>query len=98
SDYGHALTTFDEKYAHAVTSRSSVLILGDARTNYREPKLPALAHIVSVAKHAYWLNPEPKSQWGSGDSAAKVYSDVIAMHECRSAQQLATVVSRLLPV
>ncbi len=98
SDYGRALTTFDEKYAHAVTGRSSVLILGDARTNYREPKLPVLAHIVSVAKHAYWLNPEPKSQWGSGDSAARVYADVIAMHECRSAQQLATVVSRLLPV
>lgn len=98
SDYGHALKTFDDKYAHAVTARSSVLILGDARTNYREPKLPALAHIVSVAKHAYWLNPEPKSQWGSGDSAAKVYSEVISMHECRSAQQLATVVSRLLPV
>lgn len=98
SDYGHALTTFDEKYAQVITSRSSVLVLGDARTNYREPKLPALARIVSVAKHAYWLNPEPKSQWGSGDSAAKVYADVIAMHECRSAQQLATVVSRLLPV
>jgi uncharacterized protein with von Willebrand factor type A (vWA) domain len=63
SDYGHALTTFDEKYAQVITSRSSVLVLGDARTNYREPKLPALARIVSVAKHAYWLNPEPKSQW-----------------------------------
>lgn len=98
SDYGNALETFDDNFAQSVTSRSSVLVLGDARTNYRDPKVPALAHLVSVAKHAYWLNPEPKSQWGSGDSAAKVYSEVIAMHECRSASQLAAVVARLLPV
>jgi uncharacterized protein with von Willebrand factor type A (vWA) domain len=75
-----------------------VLVLGDGRTNYRDPKLGALARTVAVAKHAYWLNPEPKGQWGSGDSAAGVYSEVIGMYECRSAQQLSDIVSRVLPV
>ena len=98
SDYGNAFETFEDKYAQSVTSRTSVLVLGDGRTNYRDPKLPALARTVAVAKHAYWLNPEPRGQWGSGDSAAKVYSDVISMYECRSAQQLGDIVSRLLPV
>ncbi|MEU5843290.1 VWA domain-containing protein [Rhodococcus sp. NPDC047139] len=98
SDYGNALSTFAENHAHAVTSRSSLLILGDARTNYRNPNLEALEHLVSVARHAHWLNPEPKGQWGSGDSAARVYSEVVTMHECRSAQQLAAVVASLLPV
>ncbi|MDJ0394528.1 VWA domain-containing protein [Rhodococcus sp. G-MC3] len=98
SDYGNAFETFDDKYAQAVTSRTSVLVLGDGRTNYRDPKVAALAHTVSVAKHAYWLNPEPKGQWGSGDSAASLYEDVISMYECRSAQQLGDIVSRLLPV
>ncbi|MGA9874138.1 MAG: VWA domain-containing protein [Rhodococcus sp. (in: high G+C Gram-positive bacteria)] len=98
SDYGNAFHTFDDKYAHAVTSRTSVLILGDARTNYRDPKLPALARTVAVAKHAYWLNPEPRAQWGSGDSAANTYSDVIGMYECRTTAQLGDFVSRLLPV
>lgn len=98
SDYGHALGTFAERHAHALTSRSSLLVLGDARTNYRNPNLEALSHLVDVARHAHWLNPEPKGQWGSGDSAARVYSEVITMHECRSAQQLATVVANLLPV
>jgi uncharacterized protein with von Willebrand factor type A (vWA) domain len=98
SDYGNAFETFDDKYAHTVTSRTSVLVLGDGRTNYRDPKLGALARTVAVAKHAYWLNPEPKGQWGSGDSAAGVYSEVIGMYECRSAQQLSDIVSRLLPV
>nr|WP_296772192.1 VWA domain-containing protein [Rhodococcus sp. (in: high G+C Gram-positive bacteria)] len=98
SDYGNAFETFDDKYAQAVTSRTSVLVLGDGRTNYRDPKVAALAHTVSVAKHAYWLNPEPKGQWGSGDSAAPAYEDVISMYECRSAKQLGDIVSRLLPV
>lgn len=98
SDYGNAFRTFDDRYASAVTSRSSVLVLGDGRTNYRDPGTDALARTVSVAKHAYWLNPEPKGQWGSGDSAANVYGEVIGMYECRSAVQLSDFVARLLPV
>ncbi len=98
SDYGNALGSFAENHAHALTGRSSLLILGDGRTNYRNPNLEALDHLVSVARHAHWLNPEPKGQWGSGDSAARVYSELVTMHECRSAQQLAAVVAGLLPV
>lgn len=98
SDYGHSLGVFAERYAHSITSRSSLLVLGDGRNNYRDPGLAALEHLVSVAKHAHWLNPEPRKQWGTGDSAALVYNEVIDMHECRSAQQLAAVVAGLLPV
>ncbi|WP_127783480.1 VWA domain-containing protein [Rhodococcus sp. X156] len=98
SDYGHALGTFAEQFGDALTQRSSLLILGDGRTNYRDPNLAVLRRLDSVAKHAYWLNPEPQSQWGSGDSAAIDYAAVVPMHECRTAEQLAAVVSRLLPV
>ncbi|WP_280236533.1 vWA domain-containing protein [Nocardia cyriacigeorgica] len=98
SDYGSALSGFAAKWPDAVTSRSSLLILGDARTNYRDPDLDTLRGLVEVAKHAHWLNPEPETQWGSGDSAADKYQQVIEMHECRSAAQLTAVVSRLLPV
>jgi len=98
SDYGNALGAFAERFAESLTARSSLLILGDARTNYRDPNLAVLRRLTGVAKHAYWLNPEPRSQWGSGDSAATDYAGVIAMHECRTAEQLAAVVSRLLPV
>ncbi|WP_040775844.1 vWA domain-containing protein [Nocardia pneumoniae] len=98
SDYGQALTGFARDYPDAVTSRSSLLILGDARTNYRDPELATLRSLVAVAKHAHWLNPERRDQWGTGDSAADKYREVIEMHECRSAKQLTAVVSRLLPV
>ncbi|GGC72218.1 VWA domain-containing protein [Hoyosella rhizosphaerae] len=98
SDYGNAFTTFNERFDTAVTSRTSLLILGDGRTNFRDPNLAALAELVSRARHAHWLNPEPAAQWGSGDSAADLYKHLIPMHECRTAEHLAAVVARLLPV
>jgi hypothetical protein len=98
SDYGGALGSFAEFYGEAITSKSSVLILGDARTNYRDPNLAVLRRLISQARHAHWLNPEPRRQWGSGDSAALRYADVMPMHECRTAGQLADVVEALLPV
>ena len=52
----------------------------------------------TASRHAHWLNPEPQHLWGSGDSAVPRYEDVITMHECRSAKQLAAVIDQLLPV
>ncbi len=98
SDYGRALERFAERWPEAVTDRSSLLVLGDARTNHQDPALGVLAGIVARARHAHWLNPEPRPQWGTGDSAAREYGRVLPMHECRTAAQLAGVVGGLLPV
>ena len=98
SDYGNAFTSFRENFHNVLSPRSSLLVLGDGRTNYRNPAADVLAHMVSVSRHAHWLNPEPKHLWGTGDSAVPRYEDVITMHECRSAKQLAAVIDDLLPV
>lgn len=98
SDYGNAFTSFRENFHNVLSPRSSLLVLGDGRTNYRNPAVDVLAHMVSVSRHAHWLNPEPKHLWGTGDSAVPRYEDVITMHECRSARQLAAVIDDLLPV
>ncbi|MGV9800252.1 vWA domain-containing protein [Mycobacterium sp. NPDC003449] len=98
SDYGHAFMSFLDRFPSVLSPRSSLLVLGDGRNNYRNPQVDLLAHMVSSSRHAHWLNPEPKHLWGSGDSAVPKYADVIAMHECRSAKQLASVIDGLLPV
>lgn len=98
SDYGNAFVSFTENFHNVLSPRSSLLVLGDARTNYRNPSVDILAHMVSASRHAHWLNPEPRHLWGSGDSATQRYEDVITMHECRSAKQLAAVIDQLLPV
>ena len=97
SDYGHSFEVFAQKWPEAITPKTSLLILGDARNNYRAQSVPALRSIVRHARHAYWLNPEPKQYWGSGDSAARAYGDVLPMIECRNAGQLQEFVEALLP-
>jgi uncharacterized protein with von Willebrand factor type A (vWA) domain len=98
SDYGHALEVFEERYPDAVGPRTSLLILGDARTNYRHPGTDALKRLVTRSRHTYWLNPEPRSSWSSGDSVTWAYEPFVdEMVECRNAAQLAEFVERLLP-
>jgi uncharacterized protein with von Willebrand factor type A (vWA) domain len=98
SDYGHAFVSFLDKYPNVLSPRSSLLVLGDGRNNYRKHETDLLTHMVDASRHAHWLNPEPRHLWGSGDSAVPRYEEVITMHECRSAKQLASVIDALLPV
>ncbi|MFF9030936.1 vWA domain-containing protein [Streptomyces iakyrus] len=98
SDYGMALGEFAERYAEAVGSRTTVFVLGDARTNRSDPNLPAVRQIAERARRVHWLNPEQRSRWGTGDSVAPAYAELVEMHECRNARQLSALVARLLPV
>ncbi|MER7546922.1 VWA domain-containing protein [Spirillospora sp. NPDC127506] len=95
SNYGHAIKVFDEKYRDAITSKTSLLILGDARSNYGDLSLPILRSMVDTARHAYWLNPEPRAQWDTGDSAASRYGELVPMFECRNLTQLAAFIEEL---
>ncbi|MEV5954056.1 VWA domain-containing protein [Streptomyces sp. NPDC051987] len=98
SDYGMAFGEFAERYGAAVTPRTTVFVLGDARTNNLDPNLAAVREIARQARRVYWLNPEPLSLWGTGDSAAPEYAELTEMHECRTARQLGGLIGRLLPV
>jgi uncharacterized protein with von Willebrand factor type A (vWA) domain len=95
SDYGTAFEVFADRWASAVGPKTSLLVLGDGRTNYRPPGLPVLADLVRRSRTAHWLNPEPRRLWGSGDSAADRYGEVVDMVECRNAAQLADFVTTL---
>ena len=89
SDYGHALEVFATRYRAAVTPRSTVLVLGDARSNYRAANAWALQDVAERAKRTYWLNPEPRAHWDTGDSIASVYARACdEMAECRTLRQL----------
>ncbi|WP_425547528.1 vWA domain-containing protein [Actinomadura vinacea] len=95
SNYGHAIKVFGERYGDAVTSKTSLLVLGDARSNYGELSLPVLRELAGRARHAYWLNPEPRAQWDTGDSAASRYGEIVPMHECRNLAQLTGFIEEL---
>ncbi|MEU6426335.1 VWA domain-containing protein [Microbispora sp. NPDC046973] len=95
TDYGHVFERFAERFPDAVGPRTSLLILGDARSNYQVPALGTLKRLAGQARHAHWLNPEPRAQWDTGDSLATSYGSVVPMHECRNVAQLAAFVETL---
>jgi uncharacterized protein len=88
TNYGRALTKFAEKYDDALGPKTSLLILGDARSNYSDLNVPVLVDLVDRCRHAYWLNPEHPRHWDTGDSAAGAYGEVVPMVECRNLTQL----------
>lgn len=95
SDYGRAFTLFADRYGTAITPRTSLLILGDARGNYQDPRLDTLRELSARARHGYWLNPEPVQYWDTGDSLASAYGRIVPMTECRNLTQLTAFIQSL---
>ncbi|HJR27043.1 MAG TPA: VWA domain-containing protein [Acidimicrobiales bacterium] len=89
SDYGHALEVFHQGYAKEVGPKTTVLVLGDARNNYHASQSWVLKDLQHRARHVYWLNPEPRSYWDTGDSIVGEYSvHCDGTFECRNLRQL----------
>ena len=87
TNYGRALSRFAEDHNDAIGPKSSLLILGDARSNYSDLALPVLGDLAGRSRHAWWLNPEHPRHWGTGDSAADAYGEIVKMVECRNLAQ-----------
>ena len=88
TNYGRAFTRFAEDHVDALTPKTHLLVLGDARSNYSDLALPVVADLVSRSRHAWWLNPESPRHWGTGDSGAHEYAALLPMVECRNLVQL----------
>jgi uncharacterized protein with von Willebrand factor type A (vWA) domain len=96
SDYGNALRSFHQRWAAQLRSRSTVLILGDARNNYHASRSESLAAVAERVKTVYWLNPEPTNLWNSGDSIVDAYAKHCdGVYECRNVRQLRSFVEQL---
>jgi uncharacterized protein len=96
SDYGHAFETFWNKWGKEITKKSSVIFLGDARNNYHASQAWVIKEIEQRARHVYWLNPEPKAYWDTGDSIVSEYgAHCDGVFECRNLKQLEKFVEQL---
>lgn len=97
TDYGRAFEDFQSLAMNDIDHRTTVLILGDARSNYGDPRSDILKLVHARARRVIWLNPEPRSMWNSGDSEMRSltpYCDRAIT--CASLQDLERVVSDLL--
>ncbi|MEO5973862.1 MAG: VWA domain-containing protein [Ilumatobacteraceae bacterium] len=96
SDYGHAFDVFWERYGKDISSKTTVLLLGDARNNYHAPQSWVVKEMKKRARHVYWLNPEPRSYWDTGDSIVGEYGAFTdGVYECRNLRQLESFVEKL---
>ncbi len=96
SDYGHAFETFWEHWGREISPKASVIFLGDARNNYHASQAWVVREIRKRARHVFWLNPEPRSYWGTGDSIVAEYAaHCDGAYECRNLRQLEHFVEEL---
>ena len=96
SDYGHAFGVFWEKYGKDIGPKTTVLILGDARNNYHASQSWILKEAQHKARKLYWLNPEPRAYWDTGDSILGEYATYCdGAYEVRNLRQLEAFIEKL---
>jgi uncharacterized protein with von Willebrand factor type A (vWA) domain len=96
SDYGYVLREFASQYARQFSRRTVLLVVGDARTNYADPSVAALAEVNDRVGKLYWLNPEPRRYWDQGDSVMSQYAPHCdQVRECSTLRQIADFVQSL---
>ena len=89
TDYGRVWREFYTEVAEELHPRSTVIVLGDARTNGREPHAEIFAEVADRAGRTFWLNPEPKLYWNYGDSVMSAYEEhCTAAFECWTTKHL----------
>ena len=95
SDYGRSFEDMWHTYGDAVTSKSTVIITGDARNNYRETGAEYLDRLAERSRAVFWLNPEPQRYWDTGDSVMSRYSVLCdRVEQVRTLRQLEAFVER----
>jgi uncharacterized protein with von Willebrand factor type A (vWA) domain len=94
SDYGSSLADFEDEWMNAITPQTTVIVLGDARSNNLDPRADILRRIGERSKRLVWLNPEGRMAWGFGDSEMPRYATFCSVvRQCATAKQLERAVS-----
>ncbi|MDD3259857.1 MAG: VWA domain-containing protein [Smithellaceae bacterium] len=96
TDYGETLRNFNKDYMDLLTKKTTLIIVGDGRSNYMNPEDAILGAMRERCRRVIWLNPEPENLWGTGDSEIQTY--LRHCHEvraCRNVNQLFTFIEEL---
>ena len=96
TDYGRVWVEFLDKVVDDLDPRSTVIVLGDARTNGREPHAQTFGRVAERAGHTFWINPEPRLYWNYGDSVMSAYEPYCdGVFECWTTKQLEAFVNAI---
>ena len=95
TDYGRVWSELIELIGDDLHPRATLIVLGDARTNGRDPRAELFAQIAMRAGRTFWLNPEPRLYWNYGDSVIAAYEQWCTAFECWTTAQLEDFVKAL---
>jgi len=95
TDYGRVWSEFAALVEDELHPRATVIVLGDARTNGRDPRADIFAAVAARAGRTFWLNPEPRLYWNYGDSVIAAYERHCEAFECWTTGQLEDFVKAL---
>ena len=97
TDYGQAFSDFRKVCMDEVDNRTTIIILGDARNNYGDPRTDILKEMYDRSKRVIWLNPESRNTWNVGDAEMRKYAAYVHQaEECNSLMHLNRIVGNLL--
>jgi uncharacterized protein len=97
TDYGQAFNDFRKHCLDDVDNRTTIIVLGDARNNYGDPRADILKEMYDRCKRLIWLNPEPRRSWFVGDAEMRRYMAYChQVEECNSLVHLERIVGNLL--
>ena len=96
TDYGETLRNFKKDYMDILTKKTTLIIVGDGRSNYMNPEDAILGQMRERCRRVIWLNPEQENLWGTGDSEIMSYMHHChEVRQCRNVNQLFTFIEEL---
>ncbi len=97
TDLGNSLNTFQHDHMGKVSSKTTIIILGDGRNNYNNPRLDIAQDMQRRARRLLWFCPEPPGQWGTGDSDMHQYAPLAdGVYRVSNLRELANAVDAIL--
>lgn len=97
TDLGYSLRQFEAGHMDAVDSRTTFIVLGDARNNFNDPGLDVFGNIRRRARRVIWMNPEHPAAWGTGDSDMPQYAPLCSeVYQVRNLAQLVEAIDQML--
>ncbi len=89
TDYGLTFRQFKNRYMDVLNKKTTLIIIGDGRTNYANPEERILDEMRERSRRVIWLNPETQYFWYTGDSEMRTYMEYCdEVRPCQNLNQL----------
>ena len=97
TDYARAFADFRDLCGSDLNPHTTLIVLGDARSNYYDPRTDIFEELTRRSKQTFWLNPETRDQWQEGDSEMRRYGPFcFRVETCNKLRDIERFADRLL--